>query len=148
MLYYLSLGSNLGQREQTLREALTNIEQQVGHIFRCSNLYYSAPWGFESGNTFCNLCCAVESEASPYEVLAITQHIERQLGRTKKTQTTAQNTPVYSDRNIDIDIIRVFDGETEVHISSPELTIPHPLWHLRDFVTIPLKEICSQLSDL
>lgn len=85
MVYYLSLGSNLGEREQTIRRALELIGQQVGTVLRCSSFYYSEPWGFTSEHPFCNLCCAVETSMEPHAVLAATQSIERALGRTKKS---------------------------------------------------------------
>lgn len=109
MLYYLSLGSNLGNREETLRQAVKLIEQQVGHVLRCSSFFYSAPWGFESENEFCNLCCAVESSQDPLSVLRLTQTIERALGRNNKSQISNLKSPIYSDRPIDIDLIRAFD---------------------------------------
>ena len=140
MRYYLSLGSNIGEREQTLREAIKRMEQRIGTVTRCSSFYYSEPWGFESENGFCNLCCLLESELAPEQVLAATQAIERELGRTHKSVNG-----LYADRTIDIDIIRVFDKEGKEIVSSTALlTIPHPLWKERDFVTIPLREICGE----
>ena len=137
MVYYLSLGSNLGEREQTIRRALELIGQQVGTVLRCSSFYYSEPWGFTSEHPFCNLCCAVETSMEPLAVLAATQSIERTLGRTKKSVNG-----VYSDRSIDIDLIQVFDDAgNEITCSTPTLTLPHPLWSDRPFVRIPLEEI-------
>lgn len=136
MLYYLSLGANLGERELNIRRALEMIEQQVGRILRSSTLFYSDAWGFQSKNQFCNVCCAVQSRLLPMEVLSRTQSIERSLGRTHKTRNAN-----YSDRIIDIDLIQVFDNDQEIIISTPELTLPHPLWQQRDFVRIPLVEI-------
>lgn len=137
MIYYLSLGANLGEREQTLRHAVQRIEQQVGHVRRCSSFFYSTPWGFTSGNDFCNLCCAVETDISPIDVLHLTQTIERALGRQEKSKVG-----MYTDRPIDIDLIRVFDeNEDEVVMDTPELTIPHRFWQQRDFVKLPLAEI-------
>lgn len=159
MTYYLSLGANLGDREATLRQALQLIEQQIGPVRRCSSFYYSKPWGFTSQNDFCNLCCALECDKTPLEVLHLTQNIERALGRTKKTQIIKHQTLIYSDRTIDIDLIRVFDDDgTEIKCqipndkspisndksqmsSVPLLTLPHPLWQERDFVKVPLAEI-------
>ena len=145
MLYYLSLGSNLGDREQTLRNALNSIEQQIGHILSCSSFYYSKPWGFESEHEFCNLCCCVETALSPKDVLHLTQTIERALGRKEKTLVTNNHSPLaahrYSDRPIDIDLIRVFEGTNEIFIDTSELTIPHRFWQERDFVKVPLAEI-------
>ena len=152
MTYYLSLGANLGDREATLRQALQLIEQQIGPVRRCSSFYYSKPWGFTSKNDFCNLCCALECDKTPLEVLHLTQTIERALGRTKKTQIIKHQTLIYSDRTIDIDLIRVFDDDgTEIKCqipndksqmsSVPLHTRPHPLRQGRDFVKIPLAEI-------
>ena len=141
MTYYLSLGANIGAREQTLYEATHMIEQQIGPVRRCSSLYYSAPWGYESEHAFCNLCCSVESGKTPIEVLHLTQDIERTLGRDHKSHII-NHKPVYCDRTIDIDIIRIFDATgKEYCIDSPELTIPHPLWQEREFVKVPLAEI-------
>lgn len=139
MIYYLSLGANLGNREQTIRLALQQIEQQIGSILRCSSFYYSQPWGFQSENPFCNLCCAVESSLSPLDVLSLTQAIERALGRTTKSVDGH-----YHDRVIDIDIIRILDNGQEIYIDTPQLTVPHKLWQQRDFVRIPLAEILSE----
>ena len=150
MFYYFSLGANLGEREQTLRLALQRIEQQIGHVQRCSSLHYSAPWGFESEHGFCNLCCCLETDLQPLEVLRATQAIERELGRTTKSVDG-----VYSDRTIDIDLIRVFeDNGNEIRCQIPDndsqktgvslLTLPHPLWQERDFVKVPLAQIMPQ----
>ncbi len=145
MIYYLSLGSNLGEREQTLRRAMQIIEQQTGPILRCSSLYYSEPWGFDSPYPFCNLCCSVETTSSPLEVLHTTQAIERALGRKEKSDGH------YADRPIDIDLIRAFDDQGEeitCQIENPDspankplLVLPHPLWQQREFVKVPLAEI-------
>ncbi len=137
MRYYLSLGSNLGNREQTLQEAVQRIGQQIGTVTRCSSFFYSEPWGFESEHPFCNLCCCVETSMAPMDVLTATQAIERELGRNQKSVNGQ-----YSDRPIDIDIIRAFnDQQKEIVSNDPLLTIPHPLYKQRDFVLIPLREI-------
>lgn len=142
MQYYLSLGANLGERERTIDQALAMIAQQTGTLLRCSSFYYSEPWGFESEHPFCNNCCLVESALSPMDFLAATQAIERALGRTHKSQISNLQSPIYTDRVIDIDIIRVLDDEGhELTLSTPTLTLPHPLWTQRDFVRIPLAEI-------
>lgn len=145
MLYYLSLGSNLGDREQTLEAAKRLIEKQIGPITRCSSYYYSDPWGFESKHGFCNLCCAVQTPLSPLTMLAATQAVERALGRTEKTIDAR-----YHDRIIDIDIILAYDENGNeksfnFQLSSFNLVIPHPLWEQRDFVRIPLQEIKTDI---
>ena len=72
-------------------------------------------------------------------MLHIFQDIERQLGRTQKTTLGPDGRPVYHDRTIDIDILLYGD----LHLVSPDLTIPHPLMHQRDFVMIPLRQVLS-----
>lgn len=145
MTYYLSLGANIGNREQTIHQALQMIEQQIGLILRCSSFYYSTPCGFTSEHDFCNICCALETNMEAEEVLECTQVIEKQLGRTYKSNHHLSH-PIYQDRTIDIDLILAFDEQGEIKINTPNLTIPHPHWKERDFVTIPLSEILNHHS--
>lgn len=131
MLVYLSLGANLGNREATINKALDLLATQVGPLIKRSSFFYSQPWGFDSPNEFCNLCASFTTSLSPLDLLHTTQSIEKQLGRTQKSNGA------YQDRTIDIDII--FYGD--IHLETSELTIPHPLWQQRDFVKVPLAEI-------
>lgn len=135
-LVYLSLGTNLGNKEENLRTAMTLIEEQVGTITSQSALYASVPWGFDSENTFLNNAIVVETSLTPEELLSTTQHIERTLGRTHKSVDGQ-----YSDRLIDIDIL-LYD---DVVMHTPSLTLPHPLMHRRLFVLEPLSEIASTM---
>ena len=132
MLSYISLGSNLGNKEDNLTKAVSLISEKVGKVVRRSSFYYSEPWGFQSENSFVNLCIAVETSLAPLDLLHSTQLIERTMGRTRKSKDG-----LYHDRIIDIDILLYGDQ----HISLPELQIPHPLMTRRDFVMIPLREI-------
>lgn len=143
MLYYLSLGSNLGEREQLLSLAIAQLEQKAGQVVRRSEWYYSEPWGYKSANGFCNVCVALESDLQPMEMLRTTQLIERALGRTHKTRKDAKHRPTagYADRTIDIDLLECYAEGEAIRIDSPELTLPHPLMEERDFVMIPLREI-------
>lgn len=129
---YLGLGSNLGNRKKLLLQAIRLISEQVGKVTRQSSLIETEPWGFESNNKFLNAVILCETTKPPREVLEITQQIERDMGRTKKSVSVG-----YSDRTVDIDIL-LYDDLT---IDEPDLKIPHPLMHKRDFVMIPLKEI-------
>ena len=158
MTVYLSLGANLGNREETINKALNLLAEQVGPLIKRSSFFYSKPWGFESPNDFCNVCASFQTDLSPLDLLHTTQAIECALGRKKKSSCqqrsglTSNSEAVYSDRPIDIDIIRAFDDNGreikckitnhKSHMSSaPLLTIPHPLWRERDFVKVPLEEI-------
>lgn len=129
---YLGLGSNLGDREQTLREAVKRIEELVGEVVRRSALYETEPWGFVSDHPFVNAAVCCMTELSPRGVLEKTQLIERELGRTHKSVDGH-----YTDRPIDIDIL-LYD---DITVDEPDLRIPHPLMHERDFVMKPLNEI-------
>lgn len=129
---YLSLGTNLGDKENNLLSAISEIERRIGPVRAQSAFLATEPWGFDSQNTFLNAAIRIETKFSPLELLDETQQIERDLGRKHKSVNGQ-----YHDRIIDIDIL-LYDG---LHISTPRLTIPHPHMHERDFVIIPLKEI-------
>ncbi len=133
---YLSLGTNLGDREQHLLEAITLLGERVGQVTRQSSFIETEPWGFHSDNKFVNAAVLCITDKSPREVLQITQQIERDMGRHKDVKV-AKGHRTYTDRVIDIDIL-LYD---DITIDEPDLKIPHPLMYQRDFVMIPLKEI-------
>jgi 2-amino-4-hydroxy-6-hydroxymethyldihydropteridine diphosphokinase len=135
---YLGLGTNLGDKEANLKAAIEEIRKRVGEVTSLSAFHASEPWGFKSENLFLNAVCCVSTNLSPIDVLHTTQEIERELGRLKKSINR-----IYSDRVIDIDIL-LYD---DLHIDTPELTIPHPLMWQRDFVMIPLREIAPDENE-
>lgn len=132
---YLGLGSNLGDREQTLREATEKIGELVGAVVRRSAFYETEPWGFVSDHPFVNAVVCCMTPLSPRQVLERTQRIERELGRMRKSVDGQ-----YADRPIDIDIL-LFD---DITVDEPDLHIPHPLMHEREFVMKPLNEILGR----
>lgn len=127
----LSLGTNLGDKEQNLRNAIDAINMRIGPIVAQSAFFVTEPWGFESANSFLNACIAVETSLTPRQLLRVTQQIERQLGRKTKSNGT------YHDRLIDIDIL-LYDDRI---VCEPDLQIPHPLMAQRRFVLEPLDQI-------
>ncbi len=129
---YLSLGTNLGNRRENIREAIRKIGEQVGVVTRQSALYETKPWGFSTPNEFINACVLVETELVPRQLLEATQRIEKEMGRTLKSVDGA-----YHDRIIDIDILMYDD----IQVDEPDLKLPHPLMEERDFVMVPLREI-------
>lgn len=135
---YLSLGSNLGDREAMLHRAITLIGERLGTVQRVSSFIETEPWGFESEHPFLNAACLVRTDLPPEACLAVTQQIERELGRTVKSHDG-----VYHDRPIDIDLLLYGD----VRITTPELTLPHPHMQERDFVMRPLREILTPISN-
>ncbi|MDR0542621.1 MAG: 2-amino-4-hydroxy-6-hydroxymethyldihydropteridine diphosphokinase [Dysgonamonadaceae bacterium] len=130
---FLSLGSNLGDRNAALQTAIREISTRVGRVDAVSSVYETVPWGFESKQDFLNMAIRVATRLLPRQVLCITQAIEREMGREKKSQGT------YQDRIIDIDLI-LYD---QITMNTPELTLPHPLYREREFVMKPLKEILN-----
>lgn len=133
---YLGLGTNLGNKEANLRTAIYKLQERIGKQVSLSSFYETAPWGFESDHSFLNAAIGLETSLSPIEILYITQEIEKELGRTKKSVNGS-----YSDRLIDIDIL-LYDT---LVLQTPELTIPHPLMTERDFVMKPLIEIAGNV---
>ena len=142
MVYYLGIGSNLGNREQTIREALRLLDEAIGKRVSVAPLIYTAPQGFASEHEFGNTVARYESALQPMEVLARTQAIEQQLGRTEHSTILPDGSKLYADREIDIDLIQVFDNEgKEITINTPTLTLPHPRMNEREFVLQPLKAV-------
>ena len=139
---YLGLGSNLGDKEGNIRKAVTMINEQIGSVVRQSALFFSEPWGFESENQFVNTAILVSTTLTPHQLLKATQRIEHLLGKTEAHATERKSQTTYHDRPIDIDIL-LYD---DLHINDPELKIPHPLMQERDFVMIPLREICNAIT--
>ncbi len=136
---YLSLGSNLGDKEANIVQAIVKINEKIGAVVRQSSLLITEPWGFESDNAFVNCAVCCKTTLTPRRLLNAIQRIEREMGRTQKSLVFMDGKPLveYHDRIIDIDIL-LYD---DVTIDTPTLKIPHPLMQERDFVMIPLREI-------
>ena len=122
----------MGDRKGNIKLAIKQISELIGPVMRQSALIETAPWGFNSANTFINATVCSETSLSPREVLQATQNIERALGRTTKSIDGQ-----YHDRLIDIDIL-LYD---DLHVNEPDLVIPHPHMNERQFVMQPLSEI-------
>jgi 2-amino-4-hydroxy-6-hydroxymethyldihydropteridine diphosphokinase len=101
-------------------------------------LYETKPWGFESPNDFINAAVCVSTELAPHQLMEALQQIERDMGRNSKTVDGE-----YCDRIIDIDIL-LYD---DLIVNEPDLKIPHPLMHERDFVMKPLNEIKKESGE-
>ena len=133
-MVYLALGSNIGDRRNALSEAIRLIDERVGRVGKVSSFMETEPWGFKSEFKFLNAVLSVQSMLSPIEILHITQNIEKEMGREKKSLGG-----IYHDRIIDIDLL-MYDS---LQLDTPELTLPHPHMKEREFVMIPLMEILS-----
>ena len=126
---YLGLGSNVGDREANLREALKRLESEGTRVVRRSSLYETEPQELRDQPWFLNAVVEVETDLFPLQLLACVRNIEREMGRRRVTSK--------GPRNIDIDIL--FYGRNV--IDTPDLEVPHPRIAQRRFVLEPLAEI-------
>ena len=131
-MVYLGLGTNLGDKQKNMNDAIRMLENQVGEVEKVSSVIETEPEGFKSDNLFLNAVVKVRTALSPFELLDITQDVEKSLGRKEKSSNG-----IYHDRVIDIDIL-LYD---DINISTPRLVIPHPRMAQREFVMTPLAEI-------
>lgn len=132
-LAYLSLGSNLGDRQAHLRATLDRLPAPGVRVVRVSPIYETEPVDFTDQPWFLNLVAEVETSLAPADLLAHTQQIEAALGR--------QRTVPKGPRTVDIDILLY--GDRVVH--SATLEIPHPSIHERRFVLAPLADLAPDL---
>jgi 2-amino-4-hydroxy-6-hydroxymethyldihydropteridine diphosphokinase len=128
---FLSLGSNLGNREISLDEAIKLIRLQVGKVVKQSSLYETVSWGNDSKNLYLNKIIEVETNLAPFDLLEKLLAVEKKLGRIRNRDVK------YQDRTIDIDILFYED----VILHSDDLQIPHPRIEERRFVLEPLNEL-------
>ena len=128
VVVYLGLGSNMGNRQDNLGEALGFLSQRL-RVEKVSSVYDTEPVGNTNQPRFLNLVCQVYTRLAPTELLTLAKGIESKLGRA----LSQSNAP----RPIDIDIL--FYGDQV--IETPELVIPHPRLAERAFVLVPLAEI-------
>ena len=131
-LVYLSLGSNVGDRERYLRGAIAQLER-IGQVVSVSSVYETEPVEFTDQPWFLNCAVAVETTEMPEQLMATVLRMEQESGR----QRTRDKGP----RTIDIDIV-LFGDEI---LNLPSLTIPHPAMHSRRFVLEPLAEIAPDV---
>lgn len=125
---YLLLGSNEGDREQWLQQAVEQLGV-TGNISIQSAIYQTAAWGIEEQPAFLNMALCLQTELLPLELLQEIHHIEQNLGR--------QRILKWGQRTLDIDIL--FYGDAIINL--PELKVPHPYLQERRFALVPLNEI-------
>ncbi|MFH1054684.1 MAG: 2-amino-4-hydroxy-6-hydroxymethyldihydropteridine diphosphokinase [Candidatus Altiarchaeota archaeon] len=130
---FLSLGSNLGVREKNIKEAVRLLGEKC-KVMNVSPLYETEPVGYKEQGMFLNCAAEVETELTPIELLWFIKVIEQKL----KRKETVKNGP----RTIDIDIL-FYDN---LIFDEPELTLPHPRLHERQFVLQPLNVLCPAFT--
>ena len=130
----IGLGSNLGERECQLEQALQWLEQAGDlHIISVSNLYETKPVGDTDQPEFLNMAARVETSLTPIELLQRCLAVENKMGRVRTRR--------WGPRIIDIDLLE-YNARL---VRQPELTLPHPEIVNRGFVLIPLNDIAPEL---
>jgi len=134
---YISLGSNLGDRERYIDTAMRYLSSHPGFMIEVSSsIYESQPQDMESEHIFYNSVVKLATPLLAHQVLDVVSGIENAIGRVRPDIVG------YADRVIDMDILLYND-----HIvSTDRLVIPHPRMHKRQFVLVPLNEIAQDIS--
>ncbi|SHG96538.1 2-amino-4-hydroxy-6-hydroxymethyldihydropteridine diphosphokinase [Tepidibacter thalassicus] len=131
---YLSLGTNIGDREKYLNDAIDLIsELENTKIVKISKVYETKPWGYTNQENFLNLCLKINTGLSPHELLNKCQEIEKILKRERIIR--------WGPRTIDIDIL-IYD---DIICNGENLTLPHPRIQERAFVLVPLMDLNENL---
>lgn len=133
---FIGIGSNLGNREKNIRSAIEFLKKVKIKVLKESRLISTKPVGGPKQGKFLNAVLKVETKLSPLNLLKTLKAIEEKLGRVE----TIKNGP----RTIDLDILLYEDRI----IKTPQLTIPHPRMHKRNFVLKPLTEIAPDIARL
>jgi 2-amino-4-hydroxy-6-hydroxymethyldihydropteridine diphosphokinase len=132
---YVGLGSNLGDREGTIRAALERLGEADGvRVVKVSSVRETDPVGFLDQPPFLNAAVELETTLSPQDLLTALLEVERELGRTR-------DGPRFGPRTIDLDLLVYGDAV----VDEPGLTVPHPRLHERRFALEPLAELAPGL---
>jgi 2-amino-4-hydroxy-6-hydroxymethyldihydropteridine diphosphokinase len=126
---HIGIGSNLGNREENCLRALVFLEEEGMVLRKRSALYETEPWGVKNQPGFINAAVEIETDKGPQALLDALKKIEKTMGRTETRR--------WGPRVIDLDILFYDD----LVIDTPDLKIPHPHLHERDFVLWPLSDI-------
>ncbi|ANE45966.1 2-amino-4-hydroxy-6-hydroxymethyldihydropteridine pyrophosphokinase [Paenibacillus swuensis] len=133
MTAYIGLGSNIGDREAYLKQAIVTLHLQENlEVIRCSSIYETDPVGFVDQASFLNMVIGVNTSLSAVELLRLMLHVEQQLGRTRDVR--------WGPRTVDLDLLIYDNGTSE----DSELTLPHPRMHERQFVLVPLLDVIQE----
>jgi 2-amino-4-hydroxy-6-hydroxymethyldihydropteridine diphosphokinase len=129
----VGLGSNLGDREDSIREALERLSRRDRiRLIRTSSVYETDPVGVTGQPTFLNAAAHLATELNPAELLEVLQEVEREMGRRRTVR--------WGPRIIDLDLLLYED----LILDRPHLTVPHPRLARRAFVLVPLAEIAPE----
>ena len=129
MAIFIALGSNLGDKDKNLKDALALLQEKGVKIVSVSDFITTEPYGVTDQPDFLNAVAEVQTEKTPVELLCVLMQVEQELGRKRLRR--------WGERNIDLDLL-LYDDQI---IDLPELKVPHPDMQNRDFVLRPLIQI-------
>lgn len=144
VVVYLSLGSNMGDREGNIYKAVDRLSELFGKKpLAVSDLIETKSWGFDAPD-FINAAVAFEMEdPDGFEILKVCKQIETEMGRVENVVFDSNGNRVYHSRIIDIDILLIGDQKIDTDV----LKVPHPLMYQREFVMVPLRQINEKLNN-
>jgi 2-amino-4-hydroxy-6-hydroxymethyldihydropteridine diphosphokinase len=128
-----SLGSNIGDKQEYINQAISSVDKIIGQIIARSSFYVSQPWGYQEQDDFINAAIIIETELSIPQIKESIKAIEESMDRPKVRKK-------WSSRTLDLDLI--FYG-MEIY-NTQDFQVPHRFMHLRNFVLLPLNEICPE----
>jgi 2-amino-4-hydroxy-6-hydroxymethyldihydropteridine diphosphokinase len=131
MRAFLGMGSNLGDRRQTLRDAVAAIDEVTG----VSPVYETEPVGGPEQGAFYNIVVELETERSPQQLLALCRELEQAANRVRVVR--------WGPRTLDVDVLLVGD----LTVNDDDLTVPHARMTDRNFVMVPLLTLAPDLAD-
>lgn len=129
MAIYIALGSNLGDKENNMKEALQRLARKGVTVCKVSDFMATRPYGVTDQPDFLNAVAELKTDNSPTELLRILLQVEQEMGRKRIRR--------WGERNIDLDLL-LYDDQI---INLPNLQVPHPDMQNRDFVLRPLTQI-------
>lgn len=133
MIYYLNIGTNLGDRHANIAAAVAALEQRTRASVRISDAVETPAWGFSSPNDFLNVGVSLKSHIRPLDMLTLLKDIERTMGSSIHRDAAGN----YADRIIDIDIVAI----DEMVVDEPTLQVPHRHLAQREFFLRPMAQL-------
>ena len=133
MIYYLNIGTNLGDRHANIAAAVAALEQRTRGAVHVSDAVETPAWGFSSPNDFLNVGVSLKSHIRPLDMLTMLKDIERTMGSSIHRDAAGN----YADRIIDIDIVAI----DEMVVDEPTLQVPHRHLAQREFFLRPMAQL-------
>lgn len=131
---FISLGSNMGDKEEALRQAVALLDaHEAINVTAVSSIYDTDPVGYEDQDVFLNIVVKIDTTLQPQPLLDVCQQIEQELKRVRIVR--------WGPRTIDLDILLY----SHDNIETETLIVPHPRMHERAFVLVPLAEIAKDV---